>query len=338
MPSHAERLGSRAPMRRRVHVLVALVVAVVVPGCGSSGRDVAAPEPPAPSPPPQGFPRPVPGDTLADLETGVPEGPILRPAVSLLEPGRNRLGFALFDAARTQLSGAEVALYAARPDGTGVRGPFVAHSESLKVQRRFASQSTREDPDAAKSVYVADAQFTRSGSVAVTALVRLDGRLMRTAVMPMSVGAKRTAPPGVGDRAIPIDTPTIASARGDLARIDTRVPPAPELHRENFRDVLAKKPVVIVFASPQLCPSRVCGPVVDVALQVRAAVGDDVAFVHQEVYRDNDVAKGPRPQLRKWRLSTEPWTFVIDRAGIVRARFEGALSAAELRQAVAKVQ
>ncbi len=325
-------------MRHRVSLLAALGVAAVLPGCGAAGREVAVPEAAAPSPLPQGFPRPAPGDTLADLESGVPEGPILRPAVSLLEKGRNRLGFALFDAARTQLSGADVALYTARPDGTGVRGPFVAHSESLAVARSFASASTAKDPDAAKSVYVAHAPFARSGSVAVTALVRLDGRLMRTAPTSMTVGTQSSAPPGVGDHAVPIDTPTVASAHGDLARIDTRVPAAPELHRQNFRDVLAEKPVVIVFASPQLCPSRVCGPVVDVALQVQAAVGADVAFIHQEVYRDNDVAKGPRPQFEAWHLDTEPWTFVIDRAGIIRARFEGALSVAELGRAVAKVQ
>ena len=325
-------------MRSRASVLAALAAAVALPGCGGSGREIAAPEAPAPSPPPQDFPKPAPGATLTDLEGGVPEGPILQPAVSLLERGTNRLGFALFDAARTQLSGAEVALYTARPDGTGVRGPFVARSESLAVKRSFVSESTRNDPDAAKSVYVANAPFARSGPVTVTALVRLDGRLMRTAPTAMTVGSRATAPPRVGDRAIPIDTATGASVDGDLARIDTRVPPAPELHRDNFRDVLAKKPVVIVFATPQLCQSRVCGPVVDVALQVQAAVGDDVSFVHQEVFNDNQVAKGMRPQLGAWRLATEPWTFVIDRAGVIRARFEGALSAGELQRAVAEVE
>jgi hypothetical protein len=38
-----------------------------------------------------------------------------------------------------------------------------------------------------------------------------------------------------------------------------------------------------------------------------------------------------------WRLRTEPWTFVIDRAGKISARFEGAFSAGELQREVAKV-
>jgi hypothetical protein len=95
--------------------------------------------------------------------------------------------------------------------------------------------------------------------------------------------------------------------------------------------------VVLVFATPLLCQSRVCGPVVDVAAQVQHRFGSRVAFIHQEIYRDNDVAKGFRPQVAAWRLPTEPWTFVIDRRGVVRERFEGALSARELERAVATV-
>ena len=324
-------------MRRRAIISGALaVLGLVLPGCGESQRDVmVAPEPPART---QDFPKPAPGETLADLESGLPEGPILTPTVSVLEKGANRFGFALFDVARKELSGARVALYTARPDGTSVRGPFVGRSESLAVKSPFISKTSAQDPDAAKSVYVADTPFTRSGRVAVAALVRLDGRLMKTAPETLTVGAKGATPPGVGDRAIPIDTETVASVGGDVSRIDTRVPPAPELHEENLRDVLGRRPAVLVFATPQLCQSRVCGPVVDVALQVKAAVGDDVAFVHQEVYKDNVVEKGVRPELGAWGLATEPWTFVIDREGIVRERFEGALSADELRRAVAAVE
>lgn len=315
-----------------------LLATVLLAGCGGSSPEAQAPPAtPSPSGRAQDFPKPVAGDTISDLESGLPEGPILTPAVSLLQKGKNRFGFALFDAARTQLSGAQVALYTARADGTGVRGPYLARSESLAVKSGFASRSTTEDPDAAKSVYVADLRFKRDGATTVTALARLDGRLMRTETAAVKVGAKGATPPGVGDKAIPIDTPTVASVGGDIASIDTRVPPAPELHRENFRDVLGKKPVVLLFATPALCQSRVCGPVVDVALQAKNASGGKVAFIHQEVYKDNKVEAGVRPQLGAWHLATEPWTFVIDRQGVIRARFEGAMSVGELERAIAKV-
>lgn len=315
----------------------AAVALALLAGCGGDDADVAGPEMPPPAARAQDFPKPEPGETLGELGSGLPEGPILVPAVSVLRKGTNRVGFAVVDAARTQLTGAQVALYTSRPDGTAVRGPFLARSESLAVKAGFASKTTTQDPDAAKTVYVANARFTREGPVAVTAVVRLDGRLLRTGSESMRVGTKGKGPPDVGERAVAIDTETVASAGGDIAKIDTRVPPAPELHQENFRDVLGKKPAVLMFATPQLCQSRVCGPVVDVGLQVKAAVGDQVAFIHQEVFKDNSVEKGARPQLGAWHLATEPWTFVVDRKGIVRARFEGPMSVGELERAVSAV-
>ena len=75
--------------------------------------------------------------------------------------------------------------------------------------------------------------------------------------------------PAVGDPAPKIDTPTVASAGGDVKKIDTRLPPS-DLHGKNFKDVVGKKPVILLFATPALCQTRVCGPVVDVAEQVKA--------------------------------------------------------------------
>ena len=41
------------------------------------------------------------------------------------------------------------------------------------------------------------------------------------------------------------------------------------MHDVDFADVVGKKPTVLLFATPALCQSRVCGPVVDVAEQVK---------------------------------------------------------------------
>ena len=63
--------------------------------------------------------------------------------------------------------------------------------------------------------------------------------------------------------------------------------------------MLGKKPVVITFATPLLCASRVCGPVVDIVEQVKATAPKDVAFIHQEIYKDNQVNKGVRSQVAR---------------------------------------
>ena len=94
--------------------------------------------------------------------------------------------------------------------------------------------------------------------------------------------------------------------------------------------------VLLLFATPALCQSRVCGPVVDIAEQVKASHEGDTAFIHMEIYNENELDNGLRPQVVAWNLLTEPWAFTIDRDGRIAARLEGAFSARELEEALAK--
>jgi hypothetical protein len=328
-------------MRRRVPVLslsMIAVAALAAAGCGSSGDGDSGGAPPAQpvSASKEIFPSTT-GRTLPDIIGNLPSGPVLAPSVSLLDKGSNRIGFALFDTAGKQLSGAEVALYVGALDGASAHGPYTARSESLKVAPQFESKQTATDPNSARGVYVADVPFRKDGKYAMLAIAKLDGRMVATSPIAVKVGLDKVTPPGVGDKAPVIHTLTPADVAGDVAKIDTRTPPAPNLLKDDFADVVGKKPVVLTFATPQLCQSRVCGPVVDVVDEVAAKTGDKVAFIHQEVYADNQINKGLRPQLVTYHLQTEPWTFVIDKNGVISTRFEGAFSPGELERAVAKV-
>lgn len=331
-------------MPRRPLTAIASTLALALLGaCGGDDTNAAktpgaaAAKPAAPVAEAAEFPT-AKGRTLEELRAEFPEGPVFAPAISLLKVGKNRVGFALFDRARKQVSDAPVAVYTSKPDGSGLRGPFPARSESLEVKAQFESRSTSSDPDSATSIYVADVPFRRTGNTVLSAVAQVDGRMVTTSRFERPVVRGGGGPPDVGDKAISISTPTVADAAGDLEKIDTRVPPAPEQHAVDFADVLGKKPVVLLFATPRLCQSRVCGPVVDVAEQVRSQTGDGVAFIHMEVFRDNEIDKGVRPQFAAWKLPTEPWAFVVGADGLVKERFEGAFSAAELERAVAKVQ
>jgi hypothetical protein len=319
-------------------VLGLLAAAVLLVGCGGSEKPDTPPPQPAPTGQTADFPS-ANGKTLDDLaQMADGQGPILAPSVSLLHKGTNRYGFALFDTARKQITGAEVAIYTARSDGTGVRGPFVARAESLEVKPQFQSQTVAQDPAAAKSVYVADVPFKRDGKQAVVAIAKLDGRLLVTNGSGVNVTPTRASGvPGPGDKAIKVHTLTLTDVGGDAASIDTRRPFAKDLLQTDFADVVGKEPVVLAFATPQLCASRVCGPVVDIVEQVKAGAPKGVAFIHQEIYKNNKVNDGVRPQLAAWHLQSEPWVFVIDKNGKVSTRFEGAFSVGELQRAVAKV-
>jgi hypothetical protein len=281
------------------------------------------------------------GKSLAQLVGDLPEGPVLAPTGRAFQPGkRNRLAFALFTAAREQVRRAQVAVYLLDRNMRDARGPYLARAESLDVKAQYRSRQTASDLGLNDTIYVAHIPIPRSGSYVVAGVASIGGDLVRTSQL--GIKARKPAsgdPPSVGDRAPLVHTPTAEDVGGDLQRIDTRIPPVKSLHEVDAADVIGREPLVLLFATPQLCQSRVCGPVTDIAYQVQSEMeGDDVRFVHMEIYNDNAVAKGLRPQVRRYHLPTEPWTFVIDRRGIIRDRFEGAFSASELSAAVARVR
>ena len=317
----------------RIGAVILAAAALGIAGCGGDSGDDAADRPPAPANP-EDFPKPA-GRTLAQLEKEMGgEGPVLAPSVSQFQPGANRFGFGLFDRSRAQIADAPAALYVAPVGGGKATGPIVARYESLAVKAQFQSRSVSSDPDAAKSLYVSDVKFAKPGRYEVLGVVRLDGRLVAAgnAGGPVTVVSKARVP-DIGDRAPRVSTPTKADARGNIESIDTRQPPS-TMHEADFADVVGKKPAILLFATPALCQSRVCGPVVDIAEQVKARRGGEAEFIHQEIFVDNEIDKGFRPQVLKWRLPTEPWVFAVDGQGRVAARLEGAFSAKELERAV----
>jgi hypothetical protein len=317
--------------------LVALLVPALAAACGGAHERSAPPPEPEPSGRPADFPAAA-GRTLTDLRSESGPSLVFTPTtVKALRRGMNRYGFALYDVAGKQVNGAKVALYTAHEDGTGVRGPFIARSESLRVDGPFQSRTTAADVNAAKAVYVAEVPFHRWGRQIVAAMAKLDGRLIMTNPHPADVAHRHGGPPGVGDRAIPVHTRTLQDVEGDASQIDTRSPPATDLLKTDLADVIGHRPVVITFATPALCQSRVCGPVVDIVEQAKARAPAGVAFIHQEIYQDNVVKKGIQGPVAAWRLQTEPWTFVIARSGRISTRFEGAFSVGELQRAIAKV-
>ena len=128
----------------------------------------------------------------------------------------------------------------------------------------------------------------------------------------------------MGDTPPAIHTPDRVRVGGDLSKIDTRDPPD-DMHKVDFADALGKKPIVLVFATPLLCQSRVCGPVVDIAEEVKSELGDKVDFIHMEIYNNNEVAKGFRPQVAAFQLPTRALGLRDQQAGQDRGADRGSL-------------
>lgn len=317
-------------MKRLIAVFLGLL-ALAPAGCGSepAGTTTAVPAPAASS-----FPSPA-GRKLAAIAPRSKDL-VLAPSTSVVEAGRNRYGFAIFDTSRKQITGLPAAIYLARRDGSGVRGPFVARSESLEVGPQYRSLTSSSDPDSARSVYVADIDVPSTGSWVAAAVVRRGARNVATSGFEFRAGA-RGGPPTAGERAPKVHTPTLADVAGDASRISTREPAPRSLLQEDLFDVYGKRPVALLFATPALCQSRVCGPVVDVLAQAQAEDSSGrAAYITSEIYKDNRVDRGLRSQPAAYRLPTEPWLFVLDAKGRVVERIEGAFSLAEVRRAVAR--
>src|SRR3954447_19962561 len=248
---------------RRIAVpLGLLALSLLLGACGSSGSGKGADNTSQPLATSADFPSPK-GKSLLEIKRSLGPGPVLAPTVSVVSPGRDRYGFGLFDRARKQISETPVALYVERSGSTKVSGPFLARDLPLTVKPAFQSETVAKDPDAAKSLYVTNMVIDKPGNYAVLGVAKLDGRLVATDPTPLKVGGA-SGVPKVGQQAPVIDTPTVKSVGGDISKIDTRTPPD-TMHDVNFADVVGKRPIILLFATPALCQSRVCGPVVDIA-------------------------------------------------------------------------
>ena len=317
----------------RIAAGIIVLGALALAGCGGSDDEgnTAQAAPDASS-----FPAPDNRSLQQFLETEADaEGPVISPTGQVFAKGADRYGFGVFTLGNEQISDAEVAIYAAPGKDGKVQGPYPARVESLEVEPAYQSRTTSDDPDSAQVVYVADIPFDQEGEWRIGALTR-DGDSLQGSLAPSSVVGKADAIPQPGDKAPVVHTDTAEDVGGNLEKIDTRLPPG-TMHADDLADVAGKEPTVLLFATPALCQSRVCGPVVDVTEEVKAEYGDRAAFIHQEIYEDNSIDKGLRSQVEAFGLPTEPWLFVLDENGRVSTEIEGAFSADELRQALDKV-
>jgi hypothetical protein len=321
----------RHPAARRLATLLTLaaLAAALLAGCGGSEVETR------PAPPPQDFPS-AQGKTISQLLHGsgaTPSKLVVAPASEVFDSGPERYPFGVFTAGQEQVEDAEVALYFAKDGKSKVLGPLPAKLETLQTKPAYRSQNG-SGPGEAKSVYVVPkVDFDQDGAWLAIAMIKTaDGKLEASRVPSPTIGEFPKVPK-VGERPPKIDTLTAADVGNDLEKIDTRVPPD-QMHKVNFADILGKKPIVLIFATPALCQSRVCGPVVDVAQQVADKFEPEADFIHQEVYVDNEINKGIRPQLKAFGLPTEPWTYLIDKQGVIKDRLSGAYGVDELEAAM----
>jgi hypothetical protein len=308
-------------------------------GSGAPAKDAVAQVPSglqakvrsAQNPQPSEFPKPA-GKTLQALANEIGGGPQMGLAGSVFLAGQqNRVAFGVIDDKAGFVYG-KTALYYARTPDSPAKGPYVAPADVLVTEAPYRSQQAATEADPFAAVYAAQVPFSKPGKYSVMAVTNVGGKPVAAPGQIQVISKADDRIPEVGDPAPKVTTDTVAAAGGDAEAIDTRRPTS-DMHA-NFADELGKKPIALLFATPQLCQSRVCGPVVDVGLQLRSRYGDRVEFIHQEVYADNDPNKGLRKPLQEFGLQTEPWLFVVGKDGKITARLEGSFGLNAFEQAL----
>ena len=329
----------RAP-RLAPALLCLLAAGALLAGCGEDSDESTSAAFEAaesrPAPPKSEFPSPE-GRTLREVVKGAdaPAEWIVSPAAVVFYPGKNRYPFGVFDREDGEITDAEVALYYARvpqpkpgaksePGNRGqvakaqgealdqpAVGPFPASIESLATRPAFRTPPRPDGPEIASVVYSAQLEFPGEGEWLLAAIVKEDGELKGTLLQTVAVGESKRIPKP-GEKAPVIHTTT----------------------SQDYAETLGKEPIVLLFATPEFCQSRVCAPVVDVAEQAEKEYGDEAAFIHMDIYNGNDPENGVRPQVRAFHLPSEPYLFTIDRKGIVRDAVEGAFGLRLMHEAV----
>lgn len=203
--------------------------------------------------------------------------------------------------------------------------------DANKPPEQTATARYLRDGVDAKGIYIADVSFPSPGTWLIAGVVRPKEGAPSKGGTQVQVLAKATGV-GPGDKAPSIKTPTTARPF-DADPVCSRKPKACGMHRISLDEALRSgRPTVLTFSAPSFCETETCGPVVEILDRLDAP---NVNFIHVEAYRGK--GKVLTPALSTYRLKTEPWTFFIDRKGVVVDRIGGAFATEEATQRLAQI-
>lgn len=258
--------------------------------------------------------------------------------------GANRFAFQLLDPQSQNVADATVSLRTAFLDAGGdeaVLGePVDAVYQALESEE-LGSEVEHEHPDGSihaasqpfgSGIYVANLDFDRPGNWGLEFSIDSD---VGDEDVPLVVSVLEDgSTPGPGDPAPATENYTLDDR--PIEELSSDVDPDLSFYRTTVAETLAAgEPFLVAFATPAYCHSRICGPVLD---QVKEVMGDHpgVTFIHIEPFENLTDPENlvDSPFVAEWGLPNEPWTFLVDDEGIVRAALEGPFRTEELQEAL----
>jgi hypothetical protein len=252
------------------------------------------------------------------------------------EVGDNRIVFGLADpAGQKELSDPSRTLSIAY---TGPSGQTIPPAKQTFI---WAIENVR-------GVYVGHATFPVSGTWTAEFTSESPGGLPQSVSYSFDV-IEKSPILGPGDRAPSVKTPTLADVGGDVAKISSDTKPVPAFYQTSEADALAaKKPFVLIFATPRFCQTASCGPTLD-KLKPVAAAHPEMTFINVEPYQLTDAGGSLQPVLTNgdltpveatiaFKLQSEPYVFVVGSDGVISSAFELVFSPEEIEAAIKAVE
>ena len=322
-------MDRRSFLRYGVGALGAVAAPALLQACGGSKARPGASS--SPSPVKQGPPAPV----QSLLDARVRDG--AKPGLDVFQGGSNHLAgmptYVAFGlgANGTPSNGADATIWAV-PD------PASGRTASGPLPARYHPYARPEGPPPLpQGVNSAIVTFDGPGTWYLVADAVAGGRRLVGWAAFEVYPKERSTTPYPGQPAIASQTPTVSDHHG-VDPICTRKPPC-DMHQVTLASALKSgKPVAFLIGTPAFCQSRVCGPNLDELIAVEKDIGSRAVFIHAEVYKDDKAETIQRqdvgPTFREWGLNSEPWLFLIDRKGTIASRFEGPLTADQMKPAL----
>ena len=196
-----------------------------------------------------------------------------------------------------------------------------------------------------RGMYVVDVDLPEAGTWGAEFTTEAPGVAAETVRLTFTV---RDSVPTVriGQRVPASKTPTAADVGGDLTKISTDKTPDPAFYSMSVADaVAARKPFMLIFATPKFCASAQCGPTLE-RFKAIAAAHPEITFINVEPYQLEVVDGQLQPVLdansqlqatavtEQWGLLSEPWIFAVDRDGIARGSYEVTITDKEVESII----
>lgn len=191
-------------------------------------------------------------------------------------------------------------------------------------------------------IYVSDMEFDSTGIWIVEILFSEIKNPMKGQL----IVKPKTDSPNIGTSAPKVKTKIINDSNS-IETITSDINPDPKLYEISLDRALEKNiPILINLSTPGYCRSATCGPQTKILSNlIKDYESDKIIFIHIEIF-DNpqEMKKSGDPsigiqssQVTEWKITTEPWTFLINNRGVIVERYEGFVSFEELQEDISNL-